>query len=54
MTLRAYIATHAMAGLLADPSGKDCTNLMEIIPIASVRFADAMIAALNKPTEPTK
>jgi hypothetical protein len=53
MSLRTYIATKAMAGMLANPSPvfsklEDQSKALELIAGASVALADALIKKLSK------
>lgn len=45
MTVRAEIASRAMAGLLADPN---CSAFPDKVAKAAVDYADALIEELNK------
>ena len=48
LTKREYIATQAMVGYLASYSGLNGAVNVEHVIKCSVRFADALIAELNK------
>jgi hypothetical protein len=49
MSLRAYIATHALVGVLQyTPSGMDPILIPAATAKAAVQYADALIAALKK------
>jgi len=48
ITLRAYIATAALQGLLADPNQQTRVNVIQKYCEASVKYADALIAELAK------
>ncbi|WYK05437.1 hypothetical protein DWF04_005895 [Cereibacter sphaeroides f. sp. denitrificans] len=52
MTLRAYIAAHAMQGVLASFAGFDCgTPPPDVVADDAVAYADALIAALTNTCE---
>lgn len=51
MTIRAEIASRALQGLLADPNAFEADTddkMAEAYAKAAVRYADALIAELNK------
>jgi hypothetical protein len=56
LTIREYFACHVLAGFAADPSqclenGESFKDFQERITNAAVGWADALVAALDKPKE---